>query len=787
VGAGLDVIDEELMDNRLGRLAGIAAFVLMLMRLGRLLDTGTEAPAWQLIMIASAFLGGVIWWLLSQTVSSRRIGMLIFVAAGVALFLRISVSHTLVVGFLPTVDTLGALGREMAQALDLIRFGVAPVFPTSGIVAILSSLMWATGALYIWGATGGGPSIAMIVPSFGLYLQFAVMDRVPAGRGWMAAGAAVIALALTSIGVERRHEAGRVRDLEGRPLARRAGSMALVLALVVAVGAFAATDSASSLVPENGNIRWRYGGGYGPGFGGVTFDRLADLQQSIIRRSNAVMFRATLDPDAPPANEIYWRMESLDYFDGIAWRPSASRADFYEPGVGGGDPNYAYRGTTQSITQRVQILNLRSQVLPTAGVGQFFRSNSVNVAGFQITPDGSAIYQAELGEGDEYEVQATLALNKEDLGALATRADGTLSPLFANASEAGASSLEPGQPPGDVALPPDIERFLELPEDMPAGITQMAREQTFRATTPFEAAWLLQRWFRDSGEFTYSTDVTTGHGNLDLEDWLSEPESLNYRVGYCEQFAAAMAILGRTVGIPSRVVWGFTPGTVEQQADGSDVVVVRDNNAHAWVEMWMDGFGWVRFDPTPRGDGALPESITAEFDPEPFLPLVDGQNPVTIDQPGFFDDLDPRNLIDLSDNPIGDRSTGFELDWVWVALPALALLTFLIPLLKVLRRRRRLARLRRGDITAAWEEIVDRLADLGSPVPPHQTPLEFATATDRSLVPLATSYSAAIYGDRNGGARESDLIAIESWIKLRFDGGVRTRAAFNPRSFLDRD
>ena len=783
----MDDIDGGLVDNRLGRLAGIAAFVLMLMRLGRLLDSGTEAPAWQLIMIASAFLGGVIWWLLSQTVSNRRIATVVFAVAGAALFLRISVSHTLVVGFLPTADTLGALGREMAQALDLIRFGVAPVFPTSGIVAILSILMWATGALYIWGAAGG-PSMAMIVPSFGLYLQFAVMDRVPAGRGWMAAAAGVIALAIASVGVERRREAGRVRDLEGRPLARRAGSMALVVALVVAIGSLAATDNASSLVPENGNMRWRYGGGYGPGFGGVTFDRLADLRQSIIRRSNTVMFRATLDPDAPPAGQIYWRMESLDLFDGTAWRPSASRADFYEPGIGGGDPDYAYRGTSQNITQRVQIVNLRSQVIPTAGVGQFFRSDSVNVAGFQITPDGSAVYQAELDEGDEYEVQAILALNNEDLGALATRPDGSLSPLFANASQAGASSIEAGEPPGDVALPSDIERFLELPEEMPAGITQVARLQTSRATTPFEAAWLLQRWFRDSGEFTYSTDVSTGHGNLDLEDWLSEPTSLNYRVGYCEQFAAAMAVLGRSVGIPSRVVWGFTPGTVEQQSDGTDVVVVRDNNAHAWVEMWMDGFGWVRFDPTPRGDGTLPESITAEFDPEPFLPPPGDQNPATIDQPGFFDEsLNALDRIDLTDNPIGERSTGIELSWIWVAIPVLALLAGCVPLLKALRRRRRLGRLRQGDITAAWDEIVDRLADLGSPVPSHQTPLEFATATDRSLVPLATSYSAAIYGDRNGGAQESDLATIENWIKLRFENGDRARAAFNPRSLLDRD
>ncbi len=445
------------MDNGLGRLAGAAAFVLMLVRLGRLLDTGPEAPDWQLIMLASAFLGGVIWWLLGQTVNNKRVSMAIFVVAGLALFFRIAVPDTLLLGFVPTPDTLGGLGDELGQTLDLIRFGVAPVFPTSGLVAVLAVLMWITGALYVWGATAG-PSIAMIAPSLGLYLQFAVMDRIPGGPIWMGAVAVVIALALASIGIERRQEAGRVRDVEGRPLARRAGGMALILAALVAGGSLFVADTASSLVPATGNVRWRYGGGYGPGFGGVTFDRLADLHQSIIRRSNAVVFRATLDPNAPPANEIYWRMESLDFFDGEAWRPTASRADFYEPGIGGGNPEHAYRGTSQEITQRVQIEALRSQVLPTVGVGQFFRSESVNVSAFQITPDGSAIYQAELDEGDEYEAQSILPLQDADLGALATNPNGALSPLFANAAEAGATSMQPGEPPGNRGARPLTSR-----------------------------------------------------------------------------------------------------------------------------------------------------------------------------------------------------------------------------------------------------------------------------------------------------------------------------------------
>jgi transglutaminase-like putative cysteine protease len=781
VGAGLDDRDEKLMGNGLGRLAGAAAFVMMLLRLGVLLDSGPEAPDWQLIMIASAFLGGVIWWLLGQTLASKRLAITLFVVAGLLLFLRIAVPDTLALGFLPTFASFGALGDELGQTLNLIRFGVAPVFPTSGLVAILALLMWGTGALYVWGASGG-PTIAMFAPSLGLYLQFAVMDRIQASLPWMIALAAVTALSLAALGVERRSEAGRARDSEGRPLARRAGSMALILAALLAGTSLYVTNTASPLVPSTGNIQWRYGGGYGPGFGGTTFDRLADLHQSFIRRSNAVMFIATLDPNAPPANDIYWRMESLDDFDGEAWRPTTSRADFYQPGVTGENPEHAYRGTSQEVTQRVRIVDLRSAVVPTVGIGRFFRSESVDVNGFQITADGSAIYQPELDEDDEYEVLSMLPLTQEDLGALATLPDGTLSPLFANAADAGEVSLEPGPPPGAVTQPNDIDRFTELPE-LPSGLAQIARRQTAGATTPFEAAWLLEHWFRESGQFDYSTEVSTGHGALDLVAWLDDEESENYRTGYCEQFAAAMAVLGRAVGIPSRVVWGFTPGSVEE-ANGTEIIVVRDRNAHAWVEMWMDGFGWVRFDPTPRSDGALPQSITAGFDPTAYLPERDG--PLTLDQPLPFESQFEEGLDDF-DAPSGDAGSGFRLTRAWLVVPVLALLVGLVPMLKAVRRRRRIKRLHEGDITAAWDEIVDRLADLRAPVPAHQTPLEFARATGKDLVPLASSYSASVYGNRTGQGHVSDLTHAETWIDRNYETWDRALAAFNPRSLIDRE
>jgi hypothetical protein len=127
------------------------------------------------------------------------------------------------------------------------------------------------------------------------------------------------------------------------------------------------------------------------------------------------------------------------------------------------------------------------------------------------------------------------------------------------------------------------------------------------------------------------------------------------------------------------------------------------------------------------------------------------------------------------------------MSWAWLAIPVLALLVALVPGLKWLRRRRRIKRLHDGDVTAAWEEIVDRLADLRTPVAAHQTPLEFARATGKDLVPLASSYSAAIYGNRTGLGHVSDLTHVETWLERNYETWDRTLAAFNPRSLIARE
>lgn len=772
------------MGRRLGQLAGLLVLAMILFRAGRLVQFGGGETLWHLVLIAAALLGGVLWWLMRQFGVKPVWSITLFVAGAVVVFLRVAVPETLAFGVVPTSSTFPALTESMREAFLIIRSGVAPVIPSPGLIAILAVMMWVLGGLYAQGATTGNVAV-MMVPAGTAYLQFAVFDRRPAGLPWMLISAFVIGLALAGLALDRRDSVGRARDSSGLPIAHSAPRAAVWMAVVIGVLSVVMTANAVGIVSEYGNLPWQSGGpglGSGPG-GNVLFDRFVDLRQRLISRENALLFRATLGPGAPPANEIYWRMETLDEFDGVAWRRGNAQTRVAAPSSPVGDPQHGYRGTSTSILQRVFIARLGGTLMPTAGeprlIHEITGANTIRPGEVRFGRDGALFRPVGVTTDDNYQIDSVYPLTTPDLGALASAPNGELSPLFASAAADGLFNGVPGPPPGELARPTNIEDFMELPPNFPGQLTATALRVTRGATTDFEKAWMLQHWFRDSGEFTYSQDVSTGHGALVLADWLNSPTSENYRTGYCEQFAAAMAVLGRVLDVPSRVVWGFTPGSTTI-IDGLEVIEVRDTNAHAWVEMWMDGFGWVRFDPTPRGD-ALPPSLTAGWEPSEQLPQTGGGVVVgpDVDDPTIDDT--PTPLEPGTGSPF-DANGGPR--WWLIAIPVIALLVGIVPMAKRIRRNRRMTRARDGDITALWDEIVDRLVDLRDPVTETMTPIEWASSKGSALLPLARGYAGAVYGDKRSALTEDQLRELEWWMQSRYDGRQRLVASINPRSLF---
>ncbi len=736
------------MVYRLSWLAGIAGIVFALARAERLLRASVEGLPWELILVASAILGAAITW---AGVAYRVRGWIIVVAntAAVALtVVRIAVPQTTWFLF-PTADSFAALGNELAFARDVIRSGIAPVIPLSGIVAILAIVFWGMGALLAWGLLVGRPYIAVVTPLV-VYLEFAVMDKRPGG-GWTTIFMAVIGFALVAVALDKRRDgtglltSGSTR----RTVTRSLPSMGLA-SLVVTLGlALVTADAVSGLVPRSGILDWRSGSGLsGEYFGSVSYNPFVGIRQQLISQTNVPVFVATVEGDLAPG-EVYWRMVTLDSFNGTQWHiggdpdiDSPEELDSFE------SAGSVFTGTTASITSLVTVLALQQDWLPAPySPSQLLSDNSAVSAGFRVkTDDASLRFDALTYRGMTYLVQSEVPV--PDLGVLGRLANGSPSVVFRGAIASGDFVLPElvGTQPEDRELTNE-DRYLDLPDDLDSGIRALALATTRNLETDFERALALEQLFLSPGSFRYSTTILPGHGATDLADWLLDPESDNYRTGYCEQFSTAMGVMARLVGIPSRVVLGFSPGTVLE--DGR--VVMRDRNAHAWVELWMPSQGWVRFDPTPRGDtvgttGEIPFDIAAYLEvPEQERPEFDAEN---LDPVIFRDDEEVDVPTTPSTLPNGSNAGSSPLLPGWM-LPAgaIVLAVFgLVPAVKWLRRSRRMRRLATGDISAAWKEIVDRLTDLG--VAPHAatTPTEVAAYVDTALYPLAAVYSEATYG-----------------------------------------
>jgi len=140
---------------------------------------------------------------------------------------------------------------------------------------------------------------------------------------------------------------------------------------------------------------------------------------------------------------------------------------------------------------------------------------------------------------------------------------------------------------------------------VPAAFQQLGpltRRITADRTSAYSKAVALQQWFTEPGNFTYSLSTTLPPGPNGLIAFVTKN-----RRGFCQQFAFAMAVMARLVGIPSRVVVGYTQGVFH----ADDTWVVRTSDAHAWPELYFKGVGWLRFEPTPSGSSGQAGQATA--------------------------------------------------------------------------------------------------------------------------------------------------------------------------------
>jgi transglutaminase-like putative cysteine protease len=259
--------------------------------------------------------------------------------------------------------------------------------------------------------------------------------------------------------------------------------------------------------------------------------------------------------------------------------------------------------------------------------------------------------------------------------------------------------------------------YIEVPDDFPTFVRSLAQEVTREYPTRYEKAVALQQWFREGGGFEYSTQgVDVGNGTDELVAFLTEGDG--GRVGYCEQFASAMAAMARSLNIPARVAVGFlTPAQI-----GERTYEYSTDDLHAWPELYFEGAGWVLFEPTPSDRAAQVPGYTLDRVPSVDPTAQPSQTQATQDpaqNQGATRQPDPGALPE-GDSAAGDGQGGAWRPVAgWAAGGVLVVLLLVAP--RVVRRGRARARLT-GAVEPAWEEVRATAVDLGLPWPDHRSP-----------------------------------------------------------------
>ncbi|NMM23983.1 MAG: transglutaminase domain-containing protein [Phycicoccus sp.] len=257
-------------------------------------------------------------------------------------------------------------------------------------------------------------------------------------------------------------------------------------------------------------------------------------------------------------------------------------------------------------------------------------------------------------------------------------------------------------------------------------VTALSEQLTAGKASNYDKAMAIQEYLRADGGFTYSLTLAPPAKDASGNDAGFDPLTnfLVTKKGYCVQFATAMVMMSRAAGIPAHMALGFLPGT---RSNGVWTVVAAD--AHAWPELYLDGLGWTRFEPTPSR--AAPPAYAT--------PSAAGETPGGSPSGGATAPApDRRTRPDIGDLPTSgggsqgtDLSPAAVLQWLthgWGAVLFGCLVglfgSLVVPLAARWRRRRDLitARTVAQRVEVQWSFLTSSLSDLGIPPSPSRTP-----------------------------------------------------------------
>lgn len=611
-----------------------------------------------------------------------------------------------IAGFLPTWDSLRELRSALSNGFDDVRTLSTPAPATPGLILL---------------ATGGIGLVAVVVDSVAVGLRrpaasgliLLSMYAIPTavafnGVGWLPfvlAGCGYLLLLLAE-GHERMLRWGRPvpyddmpdqepRSWPVRSTGKRVGVAALMAAVVVPL-----------LIPGfNNNALYLLFGGAGNGngtgrLGGSSLSPFTQMRNQLLLDKPQDVMRIQTNQRRP----FYIRQTVLDQVD--------KQGNWKRSGLSGGEdassPLNLPNGTFRT--------NDEQRFRATFQITSIYKDNTLPLYGLPIRLDG---------------LPGSWAYTPDVVTAY-TRSGNTGNLRYSE------SFLDPRPTTAQLEASPEVsdaqvrQTWARVPSDMPAQVTDTVQALTEGKDNPYDRTLAIFDYFLGPGSgFTYSLSTKPGTSGNDLLDFLTN------RQGFCQQYSSAMAVMLRIAGVPARVVIGYTPGTRRDNA-----WVVRTDNAHAWVEAYFSGLGWVPFDPTPLpGNGRVEQSYAPRPGESPTQNPGAGSATVS---PGAVSATDPNKLpqADRQGGSSGTASPGLITPRraVTSLVVLVVLLLLLAPMLtRFTGRHRRLASAAgpdpAGAAHGAWDELLATAEDLQVPLHAADTPRATARrlAEDLSL------------------------------------------------------
>ena len=700
---------------------------------------------------------------------------------------------------LPTADTVSLALDHLVDGWDVVNASPAPVVPVPGLVLSAGAALGLCAFLADAAAFRLRSAGWAVAPAASVHGFTAAVGTGDAAILYGMLCCVAIGLTMVALWLRNRRAEAWVESVPGRGTQAMARAAGAALLLAVAAGAVAGpslpgaraepwvdlerlevTDAAPWVdIPPPDPEPWAdlgsvEGAGSASLLGSVEGARvlvspLVQVRSRLIELPEEELFTVAVPED----QRQYWRLTSLDEFDGDAWRARSQYEDASGPLAATLDPSAG-----ASLQQTVMLTGLGNSYLPVAYELR------------RVIDDGGVAMEYEAYSGSLIKGRRAAL---EGPGRFSYVVDSAV-PAIGDPDRLRRSEtamLEEGFLAANTQLPDDVRDLVRAETEL---ITSDARSDYHRALQ-------LQDYFRLDGGFRYDLQVHAAGGVESLEAFLFE-----VRAGYCQQFASAYAAMARSIGLPTRVAVGFTWGDWDSERGVDGAYVVRGEHAHAWPEVFFAGTGWVRFEPTPGrgapGDFAVTGHVAdqagrgsgaAAGSPDEGLELSEtpGQSgSAAPDTPGLVgDDSDERSGLARRSEPSADAGPG---DSARPGRPSLVLLAVLalaalgsaagmVPVLRRLRWRRHRDRLVHdpaGLIDFWWTNTLDALALVRLGPRRFETPLEFARRVVSVRPAVGPLQELAVLATHGRYARETPpSMAIRAGVVASLVAGACRRQA----------